>query len=220
MIDSGTILFLCLFPFFVAMWLLITTMVGAMSGWFTLRRRYPAGTEQALVTFRRRTGLLGKKGVGMGSALALGACPSGLRIAISRMAGPFQRPILIPWDEIVAEPKTMLFVPMAELRLGIPQIGTIVIDAHLWEDLSVYSPERARASDRFVPISNRQLGQGMALQWAALATGVAVFFNFGFLLMSGPSAPWALRLGAGVVVPALLFGIPQLIRYAMQRHRA
>jgi hypothetical protein len=81
--------------FFAAMWLAMTTLLGAMSGWNGLEARYPDTGEPALLVLRGRSGQMGK-GVNMSGILRLSACRSGLRIGIARMFGPFQKPFLVP----------------------------------------------------------------------------------------------------------------------------
>ena len=199
--------------FFIGLWLLTTTLLAEFSGWFILQRRYPNMAEPALLTLRRQSGSMGM-GVAMNGVLKLSACPSGLRVAIWRLFGPFSRPFLVPWDEISAEPKKMLFVPMAKLRLGAPQVGTLMIEAGPWQRLSAHSPKRARLRDTFVPISRRDIAQGLLLQWAVITAVIATFFSVASRLpRNAPPTPFFFLIG----FPALLFGFAQLIRYFRQR---
>lgn len=213
--DSYTILFVSLFPiFFVAMWLVTTALLGAMSGWFQLQSQFPRDTETSLVTIRHLSGYMGL-GVHLSSILTLSACPSGLRIAIWRVFGPFQRPFLVPWTEISAERKTRFFMPMAQLRLGAPEVGKLTIDAGIWQKLSAHAPAGRRTTAAPLPhVTNQHLARGLALQWAVISSVAATFFTFGSRL-----SPGALPVPLGVCIgfPAIVFGIPQLLRYARQR---
>ena len=210
--QTGT-LFLAIFPFFfIAMWLAVTAMIGLLSGWFTLQNRYPNNDEPALLTLRSQSGMMGKR-AGMNGILTLSACPSGLRIGIWRVFGLFQRPFLVPWDEITADPKSFFFVPMARLGFGHPEIGSLTIDAGSWQSLSAHSPEKARRNDRFEPVSRGQVVHGLMLQCAIISGGITAIFAVASLLEPGKQ-PVPLVVFA---FPVVGVGIAQLIRYARMR---
>jgi hypothetical protein len=214
--DSNAILFMSLFPFlFVAMWLIVTTMLGAMSGWFALQSQFPRDTETPLVTFRRLSGYMGL-GANLNGILTLSACPSGLRIAIWRVFGPFQRPFLVPWTEISAERKTRLFMPMAQLRLGAPEVGKLTIDAGIWQKLSAHAPAGRRTTAAPLPlVTNQHIARGLALQ-CALAGGIAAAFFTLIVSQLPPGVPlWPLAIYIGFI--AITFGIAQFMRYLRQR---
>ena len=215
MTDSETALFLSLFPFaFVGMWLFITTMLGVLSGWFALQSQFPRGDEAPLVTFRRLSGSMGL-GVNLNGILTLSACPSGLRIAIWRAFGPFQRPFLVPWAEISPESKTRFFMPMARLGLGAPEIGKLTIDAGIWQKLSVHAPAGRRTTAAPLPlVTNQQLARGLALQWAVIS---AVFVAFFAVVSQLPPGPPPVPLAVFVAFPVIAVGIAQLLRYVRQR---
>lgn len=57
----------------------------------------------------------------------------------------FQRPFLVPWDQIRAEPvKKILFVEVVRLKFGDPEAGRLTIRAASWERLAAHLPARAR----------------------------------------------------------------------------
>jgi hypothetical protein len=210
--QTGTI-FLAIFPFFfIGMWLAVTMLLGLFSGWFTLQNRYPNNDEPALLTLRSQSGMMGKR-VGMNGILTLSACPSGLRVGIWRMFGLFQRPFLVPWDEITADSKTFFFVPMARLSLGRPDVGSLTIDAGTWQTLSAHSPAKARRDDSFEPVSRGQVAQALVLQWAVISAGIAAIFAAASPL-APRNEPFPLMM---LAFPAIGFGIAQLIRYARMR---
>jgi len=215
MTDSETALFLSLFPIaFVGMWLFITTMLGMLSGWFALQGQFDRGDEAPLVTFRHLSGSMGL-GVNLNGILTLSACPSGLRVAIWRMFGPFQRPFLVPWAEISPEQKTRFFVPLARLGLGSPEVGKLVIDAGIWQKLAAHAPAGRRTTAAPLPlVTNQQLARGLALQWAVIS-GIAIAF-FTFILQLPPGAP-PMLLAIFTAFPVIAFGIAQLTRYRRQR---
>jgi hypothetical protein len=135
-------LFLALFPFlFVGMWFAITTMLGFMSGWFSLQQWYEAPSEEPLLKLRWQSGSMGF-GVALNGILRLSAHRSGLGVGIWRIFGPFQRPFLVPWSEIEAQPSRVFFTPMVKLSLGKPAVGSLKISERSWSKLV----DAARAS--------------------------------------------------------------------------
>ena len=118
------------FPiFFVSMWLFVTTLLGLVSGWYALMRRYPDHFESALCTFTRQSGSINS--VGMRSILNLSVCPSGLRVGIMRIFGIFCRDFFVPWDEIEVSRKDRLFWKVAKLSFGKPTSGNLTIPSDL-----------------------------------------------------------------------------------------
>ncbi len=128
--------FLMAFPFlFVGMWLLVTTMLGFMSGWFSLQQWYPDDrNEDPLLKLRWQSGSMGL-GVSFSSCLTLASRRDGLSVRVWRIFGPFQRPLLIPWNEITAEPKRFLLYRMVRLNFGRPPSGSLKISERTWNKL-------------------------------------------------------------------------------------
>jgi hypothetical protein len=123
-----------LFPLgFAVIWLAVTSLLGLLSGWPTLARRYPDRDEPASVRLGGQYGHLGL--VELRGALSLAACPSGLRLAMSRWLGPFNKPFFVPWDEIAAEPRKVFLGHMMRLGFGHPEVGALVIRTDVWERL-------------------------------------------------------------------------------------
>lgn len=201
------------FPFlFIGMWLAVTTMLGVMSGWFTLQRHYPRGEEEPL--FKRKIGSASMGfGVHFRRVITVAACRSGLRISALRLMAPFQRPFLVPWSEIEAEETRSFFVPMVRLRFGRPEVGKLTIGARDWERLSAYAtPQSSHTGNlRVEPVGNRAVGAGLLLQWAILAAGAGTFF---LIASRGQGAPLPIWLCYGF--PAIVFGGAQLIRWLVQ----
>lgn len=213
MTDSETRWFFTIFPFlFVGIWLAISTMLGVLSGWFALQRQYPRGDRRAMLTLRGKSGSMGI-GVAMNGILTLSACDGGLRIGISRIFGPFQRPFLVPWSAIRAEPKRVFFVPSTKLRFGSPEIGSLTVDAAAWQRLAAFAPAIGRGAAPLVtePVSRRQFGAGLLRQWAVVAGAAGTLFFVASRNMAGPGAP--LPALVCYVFAAVAFGIPQLIRW-------
>ena len=212
--DETSTIFAVMFPVvFIALWLTVTILLGFISGWFALQSRYPDTGEPALFTLRRQAGSMGP-GVAMKNVLRLSACPSGLRIGIPRIFGLFQRPFLVPWDEITATPKKTFFVPMARLALGDPRIGTVTIEARSWERLVAHSSANPRRDDQFTPVSSDGTGRGLVFEWLALSALAGTFFAVVSRLQPA-SAPVPLVIC--IAFPAVVIGVGQLIRYARMR---
>ena len=119
----------------IAIWLFVVGVLSLMSGWPELMKRFPDRPEPPLVKLDFLSGMMGA-GVRLGGILSLSACPSGLRIAMWRLFGPFCRPFFVPWREITAEPFTLLLTPMIRLRFGNPPAGVLMIRARVWERVS------------------------------------------------------------------------------------
>ena len=208
--------FLLLFPFaFVGMWLAVTTMLSLLSGWFQLAERYPDRNEEALVRLRSQSGSMGL-GVSMGGILKLSACPSGLRVAILRVFGPFSRPFFVPWAEINTIPKTTFFIRRVRLGFGRPEVGVLTVEAWAWERLSQRALADGDAIQRKLSsVGNGELIRTCFIQWLLATVFASAFFYFipRFQLSNSLPIPAAVCIG----FPAVAFGISQIIRYL--RHR-
>lgn len=136
------------FPFFFAgMWLAATAMTGVMSGWFNLQQWYADETgEEPLLKLGWQSGSMGF-GVNFNGCLTLAACRSGLSIRVWRIFGPFQKPLLIPWREIEATPKRLLFFRMVRLDFGKPSNGRLAIKARTWARLMEAAKPAVSAAD-------------------------------------------------------------------------
>ena len=205
---------LTFFLFFAAMWLAVTTLLGLLSGWYSLRQNYAddAG-EKPLLTLRGQSGSMGIV-VALSGVLRLRAYPSGLGIGISRMFGPFQRPLKIPWGEIDAEPGTSLFVPSVTLRLGRRGTGRLRISAVSWNRLMDAVPRAEGGGNPHVPpampVDRRSVARGFMLQWLAF-TGIAAALFFIASRANGPAE--TIPAGICIVFPAVVVGFGQLLRY-------
>jgi hypothetical protein len=127
---------------FATLWFGATCLVGLLSGWYGLMQRYPDRAEPELAKVRLRRAFMGRGVLGaqMNGVLTLAACPSGLRLSIWRVFGPYCRPFLVPWSEIHAEAKQFLFVKRTQLRFGTPEAGRLSLDSETWEKLAAHGP--------------------------------------------------------------------------------
>ncbi|XUU59336.1 hypothetical protein ACRAQ6_07000 [Erythrobacter sp. HA6-11] len=202
------------FPFFfVGMWLCITTILGFLSGWFGLQNQFPDdGDEDALLKLGGQSGSMGI-GVSMSGILKLRAYPSGLGVGISRLFGPFQKPLKIPWSEIEASSSSSFLVPMAKLQIGRRAGGQLKISARSWSKL-VDAAQQSTAISVAMPkaerVSRRSTAQAMFLQWLVMTALAAAFFYLApRLIGAGAGIP----LGVAIGFPAVVFGIGQIVRY-------
>lgn len=204
------------FPFFfLAMWLLSSTLLGFMSGWFNLQQWYADdGSEEPLLTLRGQSGRMGV-GVALNRVLRLRTYPSGLGVGIWRIFAPFQKPLRIPWGEIDAESSSSFFVPMVKLHLGKPSNGTLKISARSWSRLVDAVPKGDSGTEFSMPaappVDAGSIAQGMFLQWVVISGVAAVFV---FLTSRSGGGRGGVPLGICIGLPAAILGIGQIIRYA------
>jgi hypothetical protein len=206
------------FPiFFAGIWLAVTIMIGAASGWYALARRYPDRDEPALVKIGFQSGVMGPMAMGMNGILVFGACRSGLRVAIWRVFGPFSKPFLVPWSEISVRPTQIFFHPYARLGFGRPEAGVLSIQRNAWDRLVRGASQAAGSAvaEALPPIPQGRLASAYLLQWLALTAFGAAFFFLAPRLLSPSAARPSLILC--IALPATVFGVGTLIRYATQQ---
>jgi len=124
-----------LFPvFFAGLWLGITTLLSSLSGWPALMKAFPDRDEPALLRLSGQSGQMGP-GVNMQGVLTLSVCPSGLRLGMSRFLAPFAHDVLVPWNQISANRKQVLFGQVVRLQFG--QAAHLTITQALADKLAV-----------------------------------------------------------------------------------
>lgn len=199
------------FPvFFVGMWLLVTVMLGLMSGWFSLQQWYADdGSEEPLLKLRSQSGSMGI-GVALNGCLKLRAYRSGLGIGIWRIFGVFQKPLKVPWNEIEAEPSTSFFLPMVKLQLGKPSNGTLKISARSWAKLvAAATPVASGPLPDVPPVNRAATARAMLIQWVIIS-GVTE----AFIYLSSRSQPSGFPWLVAAFPPAVL-GLVVLVRFAL-----
>jgi hypothetical protein len=123
---------------FVGLWLFVTGLLGLVSGWFALAEHYPDRPETAILKMAYLSGKLGA--VRVNGALKLSTCPSGFRVGMMRLVGPFSRDFLVPWDEItVLRRDVWLAGSQAELSFG--SAGRLTIPAFIAGKLAASVPD-------------------------------------------------------------------------------
>jgi hypothetical protein len=120
---------------FAAMWFGITGLLGLVSGWKGLERAFPDHPEPPVETLSFQTGRM--RGVNYNNCLRFELCATGLRVAVPRLLGPFQKPFFVPWGQIRSEPFSSPFMKLVSLTLGARGEGTILIRQRTFERIAV-----------------------------------------------------------------------------------
>lgn len=126
---------------FVLIWLLVTMVLALASGWFRLAKRYPDREEEPTLNLKGQSGLMGP-GINLRGVLRLGVCPSGLRLGMARLLGPFSKDFLVPWADISVSRGKALFWQVARLQFGTPQVGVLTVRASLADALAQAAGKR------------------------------------------------------------------------------
>ena len=117
-------------------WCFVVWLIGLMSGWQGLARRFedhrlPPAMQSV---GRARLGISKYSGV-----LRIGASPRGLHLAIMILFRPGHRPLCIPWEQVEdLGVKTLLFLETQQLRLAGGPILKIPVDA--WQAVQSQRP--------------------------------------------------------------------------------
>jgi hypothetical protein len=123
-IDQNPALFAIGFAVvFVLMWLGVTLLLPALSGWSRLTEKFPDRPEAPLLQLGLLSGTMNS--LNMRGILTLSACPSGLRVSIMRLFAPTARDFFVPWEAISVTREDAMFGQTAILKFGQPSIGTL-----------------------------------------------------------------------------------------------
>ena len=118
--------------------------MGAMAQCFALQEDYPPTNDTPRLVLRGRSGAIGPLlflRARYNGCMTLAACASGLRVSVWRIFAPLQRPFEVPWTDIDARPADDLFQRSVELKLGRPEITTLVVSAGIWQRICAEVPE-------------------------------------------------------------------------------
>jgi hypothetical protein len=138
------VIFPLAFPIaFAALWLGITWFIGWVSGWHDLARRYPDRAGAVTVYFSWRSGYMGRLNSQYRAVLTLGVHSNGLRVSLLWPFALFNKPFLVPWDNISVEKTEFMFFTGAKLSFGRPVVGTLTIDRSLWDAIVKAAPRGA-----------------------------------------------------------------------------
>jgi hypothetical protein len=195
--------------FFVVVWLGVTTILSLLSGWFRLMAAYPDQSIEPVLRLRAQSGAMG--GVSMRSVLTLSVCPTGLRVGIMRLFGPFCRDFLVPWESIAVVRKKTLFGPVTELQFGKPVIGRLRIQTQAADRIAGAAagcwPEPGPLPEQKPEDRIRSLLAG----WAVMTSLAALFFIF-VPRVVGPSDAGP-PIAVAILFPAIVFGVVSIVRF-------
>ena len=206
------------FPlFFVALWLAVTTILALLSGWFRLMAEYPDQSIEPILRLRGQSGSMGL-GVSMRGILILSACPTGLRVGLMRVFGPFCSDFFVPWESIAVIRKTILFRPLAKLQFGNPVVGTLTISAHAADRIARAATGRWPEAGPFPEEKRRDTFRRLLAEWAVATSFAALFFILVPLIVapSGSRPP----ILVAILFPAIVFGIVFVVRYLVEKARS
>lgn len=198
-----------IFPlFFAAMWLAITSLLGAISGWYGLMRRFPDRPEKPIVRLSFLYGSM--RGVHFNGILVLSVCPSGLRVGIWRIFGPFSRNFFVPWSQLHVERRNRLLWKLAVLSFGAsgPRLKIL---SHVGDRLAQAAGPRWPEAGVFSRETVAQAAMRIGIQWLAVSLFASAFFVLASRVDTGPSAP---PIIVCVLFPFVAFGIFSLVRFA------
>ena len=198
---------------FCLMWLAITTILSLSSGWFRLMLRFPNRDEPPLLQIKMTTGTMGL-GVGLRGILTLSVCPSGLRVGMLRLFGPFCRDFFVPWESIAVTRETSFFSPGVKLHFDNPVIGTLRIRPDDAERLAFTASGRWPKTEPRPEEGRRNILRRLLTQWAVFTGAAALFFVFAPLLGPGGGRP---PLLIGILFPAIFFGVVTFVRFLAGR---
>jgi len=126
---------------FGGIWFLVITLIGMASGWRRIEERFPDRDDEVLATFRMASAIMGGS-ARLNNVLTVTACRSGMRVAMSPLFGPKNRPFLVPWEQIGVQRGRMILEDIAILQLGTPPVGTMKIRATLADKLAAAAGAR------------------------------------------------------------------------------
>jgi hypothetical protein len=201
-----------IFPvFFIGLWLLMTIVFGLMSGWYGLMSRFPNRPETPIRRFKNLSGSMGA-GVNMSGILKISVCPSGLRIGIWRIFGPFCRDFFVPWSQLRVIRRNRILWQVAELNFGSSRAGRLKIEGYMANRLARAAAERWPEAGSFPPESAGQAFFGVFIQWLAVTTFAGLFFFLAPRLAGGSETTFP-PIWIGFLFPAIVFGIYSLPRF-------
>ena len=199
------------FPlFFLVMWISVTTLLGVLSGWFVLMRAYPDRGEAPLQSFSWQSGSMNS--VNMRSILRVCPCPSGLRLGIMRLFGPFCRDFLVPWGEISVVRKDRFFLKVAQISLGRPAIGKLTISADVADRLARAAGSHWPETELVPEEAVSGAASRIIKQWILSTALAAAFFVVAprVILPNSATPPPILVC---VLFPAIVFGFNAIVQY-------
>ncbi len=146
----------------------------------------------------------------MHGILTLAVCPSGLRVGLMRVFGPFSRNFFVPWTVLTVGRSNGFLGEYADLRFGQPRIGHLKIEADVADQLANAIPARWPEAGPIAPVTTKRMASRIFRQWIAVTTICAIFFIV-VPRVVGPPPPWP-PVAVAILLPAVVFGIASIIR--------
>lgn len=199
-------------------WIGVGTVYGFLSGWYGLMSRYPDRNEPALLRLKFRSGALGL--VPFCYALHLSVCPSGLRVGILILVGPFSRDFLVPWSFLSVSHQdnnprkhiTILDFGSNRLRLSAQVADQLARAAgSRWP-----APEPLLEDARAVGAGEWLKRMGW-LKWWVLPAGMGAAAWIVLPLLSGPPGYLYPVFVLGLFLPAAVVGLAFLVERLRER---
>jgi hypothetical protein len=203
--------FLIAFPL---LWFVVTMVLSVLSGWFGLMERYPNRDEKPVVILANQSGSVGS--VSMRGILKLSVCPSGLRIGIMRIFGPFCRDFLVPWSDITVTRSDRFFWKVAKLSFGQPSNGNLKVFADVADRIARAATNHWPERGSFPEETSSQSFSRIAKQWVAMTGLAAAFFIVAPRLVT-PNAAARPPIAVAILFPAIVFGIAAIVRYCRRQ---
>ena len=111
-------LFLTVFPL---MWLGITSLLMALSGWSKVSSRYPDRGDTIFESIGWQSGAIGPHplaAINFRNVLTFEACSAGMRLKVMKIMAPFAKPIFVPWQDLHVKNRSILIVDYYDLLFG------------------------------------------------------------------------------------------------------
>ena len=162
-----------------------------------------------MLTLKNQSGALGF--VSMRSILNLSVCPSGLRIGMMRVFGPFCSEFFVPWEMISVSRRDWFFWRTAVLNLAPDSNWRLSLPSEVADRLARAASSRWPEPGPFPEESASDARARILKQWVAM-TGIAAAF---FLIVPRIMAPGSAAPPAVVAIlfPAIVFGVVCFVRY-------
>ena len=109
---------------FAAFWIAVTSLIGWLSGWFRLQEEFPDRTMPALAVLHMQSARIGML-ANYNNCLRVDVCAIGLRLAVPRVLGMFQKPLFVPWNAIHPEDCSVLGIRRYCLRFSGEKPGKV-----------------------------------------------------------------------------------------------
>lgn len=115
-IVTGAILIFVLF--FVTLWCAVIFLIGRISGWALLAKRFRSDTRFSGQLWTWQSARF-RWGCNFNNCITVGGDPSGLYLSMLFLFRIGSPPLLIPWQEVtIRQRRTTLFFQFVELQLG------------------------------------------------------------------------------------------------------